>query len=143
MSTPISRNMSDHHRFHHLVDVLRCYEGHFHIDLGELRLAVGPEVLVAEAAGELVVPLETGHHQQLLEQLRRLRKCVEAAGLHPAGHQVVPGPFRSGPRQDRRLDFIEPETVHRLARGGGQAVPGAQHLLQPGTAKVKVAIPQP
>ena len=54
-------------------------EGHLDVDLGELGLAVGPQVLVAEAAGELVVALEAGDHQQLLEQLRRLRQGVEAA----------------------------------------------------------------
>ena len=55
-------------------------ERHLEVELRELGLAVGPQVLVAEAAGDLVVALEAGHHQQLLEQLRRLRQRVEVAG---------------------------------------------------------------
>jgi hypothetical protein len=49
------------------------------IDLGELGLAVGAQVLVAEAAHDLVVAVEAGNHQQLFEQLRRLRQGVELA----------------------------------------------------------------
>ena len=37
------------------------------------------QVLVAEAARDLEVALEPGHHQQLLELLRALRQRVEAA----------------------------------------------------------------
>jgi hypothetical protein len=45
-------------------------EGGLDIDLGELRLPVGAQILVAEALGDLVVAIKAGHHQQLLEQLR-------------------------------------------------------------------------
>ena len=58
------------------LDVLGVAEAHLDVELGELGLPVGPEVLVAEAAGDLEVALEAGHHQQLLEQLRRLRQRV-------------------------------------------------------------------
>ena len=51
----------------HVVDL---DEGHLDVELGEVGLAVGAEVLVAEAAGDLVVALEPGDHQQLLEELR-------------------------------------------------------------------------
>ena len=53
-------------------------EGGLDVDLGELRLAVGAQVLVAEAAGDLEVFLEAGDHQELLVLLRRLRQGVEA-----------------------------------------------------------------
>ncbi len=52
-----------------LQDLLLVHEAHLHVQLGEFRLAVGPEVFVAEAAGHLVVALDAAHHQQLLEQL--------------------------------------------------------------------------
>ena len=45
-------------------------EGHLDVELGELGLPVGAEVLVAVAPGDLVVALHAGDHQQLLEQLR-------------------------------------------------------------------------
>ena len=49
--------------------VLR-HEAHLRIELHELVLPVGPEVLVAKTAGDLVVAIDARHHQQLLEQLR-------------------------------------------------------------------------
>jgi hypothetical protein len=49
------------------------------VELGELGLAVGPQGLVAEAAHDLVVTLDPGHHQQLLEQLGGLGQGVELA----------------------------------------------------------------
>ena len=48
-------------------------------------LAVGAQVLVAETARDLVVAVHAGHHQQLLEQLRRLRQGVELAGCTRLG----------------------------------------------------------
>ena len=59
-------------------------ERHLDVELRELRLPVGALVLVAEAAGDLVVALEPADHQQLLEQLRRLRQRVERPGLECA-----------------------------------------------------------
>jgi len=53
-------------------DVVHLREGHFEVDLGELGLAVGAQVLVAEAAGDLEVAVEAGDHEDLLEDLRRL-----------------------------------------------------------------------
>ena len=54
-------------------------ERHLDVDLGELGLAVGAQVLVAEAARDLVVALDAADHEQLLEELRRLRQRVELA----------------------------------------------------------------
>jgi hypothetical protein len=52
-----------------VVDVLLVQERQLQVELGELGLAVGPQRLVAEAADDLVVALDPGDHQQLLEQL--------------------------------------------------------------------------
>ena len=52
------------------VDILLVHEGHLHVDLRELGLTVGSQVLVAEAARELDVALQAADHQDLLEQLR-------------------------------------------------------------------------
>ena len=51
-------------RLDQLEDVLLLDEAHLEVELGELRLAVGAQVLVAEAAGDLEVALEAGHHEQ-------------------------------------------------------------------------------
>ena len=41
-------------------DVILLNEGHLKVDLGELRLTVGTQVLVAEAAGDLDVTVHAG-----------------------------------------------------------------------------------
>ena len=64
-------------------------ERHFHVELRELRLAVGAQVLVAQAAGDLEVLVVAGHHEQLLVKLRRLRQGVPLAGEDAARHEVV------------------------------------------------------
>ncbi len=51
-------------------NVVLIHEGHLKVDLGELRLTVGTQVLVTEAAGNLDVAVHAGEHEQLLEQLR-------------------------------------------------------------------------
>ena len=87
--------------FVELDHVVAVDEGHLDVELGELRLAVGPGRLVAEAAGDLVIALEAGDHQQLLEQLRRLRQRVEGALLQAAGDEEVAGALRGRAGQDR------------------------------------------
>ena len=58
--------------------LLLAGEGALHVELGELELAVGAEVLVAQAAGDLEVAVDAAHHAQLLVELRRLGQGVEA-----------------------------------------------------------------
>ncbi len=118
-------------------------ERHLDVELGELRLPVGPEVLVAVAAGDLVVALHAADHQQLLEQLRRLRQRVPAAGLQPHRDQEVAGALRRGPGQRRGLDLQE---VPLVQHGAGQLVgPRAQSHRRRRTtaAQVEVAVLEP
>ena len=99
----------------HVVD---ADEGHLDVELGEVGLAVGAQVLVPEAAGDLVVALEAGDHQQLLEELRRLRQRVEGALLEAAGDEEVARALGGRAGEDRRLDVEE-----ALARRGTRASP--------------------
>ena len=80
-------------------------EAHLEIDLRELKLAVGAEVLVAEAAGDLEVAVEAGDHEDLLEDLRRLRQRVELARMNAAGDQEIARAFGRGLGQDGRFDL--------------------------------------
>ena len=57
----------------------RSMKRHLHVELGELGLAVGARVFVAEAADDLHVLVAAGDHQKLLEKLRRLRQGVKTA----------------------------------------------------------------
>ena len=95
-------------------DVLVLDERHLDVELGELGLAVGAEVLVAEAAGDLEVAVEAGDHQKLLVELGRLRQGVEMARVHPAGDQEVAGTFGRAPAQDGRLDLQEALLAHHV-----------------------------
>ena len=56
--------------FHQLHDLFLVEERRLDVQLREFRLPVGAQVLVAEAAHDLVVAIEARHHQQLLEDLR-------------------------------------------------------------------------
>ena len=56
--------------FGDLDHLFRVGERHLHVHLGELRLAIRPQVLVPEAADDLVVAVHPSDHEQLLEELR-------------------------------------------------------------------------
>ena len=65
--------------FHDLRDLGFVQERSFDIDLGKFRLTVSAQVFVTKTLGQLIVTVEASHHQQLLEQLRRLRQGKELA----------------------------------------------------------------
>ena len=90
-------------------------EAHLEVELGELRLAVAAQVLVAVAAGDLEVAVDPGDHEQLLELLRALRKCVDAARLEARRDDEVTRAFGRALDQRRRLDLDEPMRVVDLA----------------------------
>ncbi len=96
------------HAFGQAHDVFFIEEAGLDVDLGELRLAVGTQVFVAEALGDLVVTVETGHHQQLLEQLRQ--PITPRRGLEldrpPAADPVFRSSFTQGD-YERAVDTIK------------------------------------
>ena len=124
-------------------DVVGVDEAHLHVQLGELRLAVGAEILVAVAAGDLVVALHAGDHQQLLEQLRALRQRVERARLQARGHQEVAGTLRSRTGHGRGLDLDE--VVRDQHTPGGGIHLGAQPdcVARALATQIQVAVAQP
>ena len=129
---------------HDVLDVLGADERRLEVDLGELGLAVGAQVFVAEAARDLEVAVEARDHQQLLVELRRLRQRVELARMDAARHEIVAGAFRRGLGEDRRLDLEEaraPSAMRRVALH--QPVPQHQVPLQLGTPQVENAVLQP
>src|SRR5690606_271346 len=93
------------HAFEQVADFFLVQERGFAVDLGKFRLAVRTQVLVAEALGDLVVTVETGDHQHLLEELRRLRQREEFPGIDPRRHQVVTGALGRALGQHGRLDI--------------------------------------
>jgi len=120
--------------------VVLVHEGHLDVKLCELGLAIGPEVLVAVAAGDLVVLLHACHHEQLLEQLRRLRQGVPRPRRKAGGHQEVAGTLGSRVRQRGSLDLEEVVALEHAARGLVDL--GAQHhrLTLARATQVEVAV---
>ena len=82
-------------------------EAHFDIELREFRLTVGTQILVAETTHDLVVAIQPRHHQQLLENLRRLRQREEFARIGATWNDVVTSTFGRCTRQHRRLNINE------------------------------------
>ena len=56
--------------FEDIENVLLFNERHLAVDLGKLGLAVGAQVLIAEAAHNLEIAVHAGNHQQLFQRLR-------------------------------------------------------------------------
>ena len=76
-------------------DIGKFHKRHLTVDLGELRLAVGPQVFIAKALDKLKILIHARHHKQLLESLGRLRQGVKLTAVHARGHHKVAGPLRS------------------------------------------------
>ena len=98
-------------------DVVLVHEAHLDVHLRELGLAVGAQVLIAEALGNLVVALHATDHEQLLEQLGALRQGVEVTRLDAAGNDEVARTLGRGLEQARRLDLGEQTVVKGPANG--------------------------
>ncbi|RMO71602.1 hypothetical protein ALQ35_05713 [Pseudomonas fluorescens] len=123
-------------------DLFFIEEAGLDVDLGEFWLAVGTQVFVTEALGDLVVTVEASHHQQLLEQLWRLRQGEEGTGVGTARHQVVTRAFRGGPGQDRRFDVEEAVLVEEATDAGGHARTQTQLLGHFRATQVEEAVAQ-
>ncbi len=121
-------------------DVLVLDERHLHVKLGELGLAVGSQVLIAEAAGDLEIAVEAGDHQQLLVELGRLGQGVEVPRVHPAGNQEVAGSLGRAAAQDGRLDLEEALLAQDVAHELAEAVADDEDPLHLGPAEVEEAI---
>ena len=116
------------------------HEAHLHVQLGEFRLAIGPQVLIAEAARHLVVALDAAHHQQLLEQLRGLGQGKPLAAADPAGEDVVAGALGGGAGQDRGFHLDEALLFEEAARRLDGLGPQPQVAVHALAAQVQVAV---
>ena len=124
-------------------DIVLRDEAHLHIQLSELGLAVGAEILVAVAPSNLVVPLDTADHQQLLEQLRALRQCVEAAGLQSGRHEEVASPLGRRTCQRRRFHLDEFVVSQDTAGGRVHMRTQSDGMARSFPPQVEVAVLEP
>src|ERR1019366_5828522 len=128
--------------FNHAEDRLRPRKTDLQIDLGELRLAVGAQIFVAEAARNLKILIEARDHKDLLKELRRFRQRVKFARIHAAGHQVVARAFGGRARHERGLNLVEALRVEMVANGDGNLVAKFDVVMQLWPAQVDIAILQ-
>ena len=105
-----------HQPVDHADDVFGVDERHFHVELRELRLPVGPQVFVAEAAGDLHIAVVAGDHQNLLVELRRLRQRVKRAVMNAAGNEIVAGSLGRAAAEHRRFDVDESRARRNTSR---------------------------
>src|SRR5207245_11646860 len=112
-------------------------------DRRELRLAVTAQTLGPEAARQLEVAVEAGHHEQLLVDLGRLRQGVKLPRVYPRRHEVVARTLRGRLGQDRGLDLEKLQIGQRTA--GPLQQPVAQHevALHLGTAQIQLTVLEP
>ena len=124
------------HLFDQRSDFLLAHERGLDIDLGEFGLAVGAQVFVAEAFDDLIVAVEARHHQQLLEELWRLRQGKELPGMHARRHEVVARAFRRALGQHRCFDVNEAVGIEKAAEGHRDLIAQTQVLLHLRTTQV-------
>ena len=128
------------HGLHQVADFLLAEEGGLDIDLRELGLAIGAQILVAKTFRDLIIAIKTGHHQHLLEQLGRLRQRVELALVDARGHQELTRTLRGRFVEHRRFNVDEAVGVHVLAHGHCHTVAQHQVLLHRRAAQVDYAV---
>jgi hypothetical protein len=128
---------------HDVQDVVAGHEAHLEVDLGELRLAVGPGILVAQALADLEVSVAPGDHEDLLEDLRALGQGVPPARIRPRGHDEVAGALRRGLDEQGCLDLQEPVLREEPARGLHRPVTRPQDLLHPRPPQIDVPVLEP
>ncbi len=131
-----------HQAFHESHDLVLREERGLDVELSELRLAVGAQILVAETAHDLVVTIEARDHQQLLEDLRRLGQREELAGMGAARHEVIPRSLGSCLREHRRLEVDEAVRVEVGAHRAGDRKAQPQPLRHNLAPQVEIAIAQ-
>ena len=130
----------DRHRLHERHHRRLVDEAHLEVELRELGLAVASQVLVTEAARDLEVAVDAGHHQQLLELLGALGQRVDGARLEAAGDDEVARPLRRALDEVRRLDLDELVRVVDLADRLDQAAAQEQAALHGLAPDVEVPV---
>ena len=128
---------------HQIEDVGLLDETHLEVQLSELRLTIGPQVLIPETSRDLEIAFDARHHQQLLELLRRLRERVEMAGVDARWHKIVSCTLRRALHQHGRLDFQEVAGIEEIADILHDLVPQRKVRRHPLSPQIEVAITEP
>ena len=126
--------------FSHSHHIFLIHECHFHIKLGELRLAVGTEVLITVATCQLVVAFHARDHEQLLEQLRGLRQRVPGTRHQTGRHHEIAGTLRRGLDHGWSFDLFEAHLLQSVACGLRHLGTQLQIALHGRTTQIEITI---
>ena len=124
-------------------DVALVHERHLDVDLGELELAIEPEVLVAKALHDLEVAVEPRHHEELLEELRALGKRIEFSLCEARGNQEVARAAGCVAHHVRRLELETALAGEVGARGEVDLAAQHERALQRRAPQIEVAVLEP
>ncbi len=122
--------------------IILLYEAHLQVQLGELWLTIGPQILVAEAARDLEVAIEPCHHQKLLHLLGRLRQGIELTRVDATRDQIVSGTLGCRASQHWGLNLKETPTAKGLAHRLDYPMTEQEVALQRSAAQIQVAVTQ-
>ena len=126
-----------------LEHLVLAHERRLQVELHELELAIGPQVLVAQAPGDLEVPVDAPDHAQLLEDLGTLRQGVEPTRVQSRRHHEVASALRRRGDQHGGLDLDESLVDHGGAHGGVDRATRPQVALKAVAPQVDVPVAQP
>src|SRR5690348_3267732 len=130
----------DHALLQDVEHVLALDERHLQVELPELELPVGAEILVTPARCDLVVAVHPAHYAELLEQLRRLHEREEVARLMTNRDEEVECTLGCALRHRRRPDVDEAELVHPATNRRNGDVRDAEVALHALCAHVEPAV---
>ena len=131
------------HRLNGVKHILLLNERHLHIKLIEIRgRAVGARVFIPKTRGDLEILVKARHHDQLLEELRRLRQRIEFTGMQTRRHQKIARALRGRRGNDRGLIFAEIHAPHAAADRGHNIRAQLHVVLHHLAAQIKIAIAQ-
>ena len=108
------------------INIVRCDERRFNVDLRKLRLAIGSQIFIAKRFRDLKIFFHSGDHEELLVLLWCLWQGVKFSRQQSAGNEKVTRPFRCAFAQNRRLDFKKSLRIQILASGLSDPVPDLQ-----------------
>ena len=131
-----------HDVFDDMENVFLAWKRHFDVQLREFGLPIGAQVFVAETFYDLEIAVEAADHQDLFEDLRRLRERVELAVVHAAGNEIIARAFRRGAREHGGFHFEETHFVHGFANFEKNFVAQREIGVRLGAAQVEIAIAQ-
>ena len=130
----------NHQPLEHLDDVIFFDACHFKVELRELRLSVRSQVLVAETTNDLHVTVESGNHEELLEDLRRLGKRIQLTRIESTRNQKIAGAFRRALCQHRRFKIDKSQLVQVITDLMLKIGPQLKALLNLGSAHVQKTV---